>query len=260
MQPSHPYLALPSPVPIAHRGGDAVWPQNTMTAFAGAVGLGCQYLETDVRATADDKLVVFHDPTLDPVSDSAGAVDELTWDEVSRARVAGTEPIPLLDDVLDAWPDVRVCIDPKADSAVVPLIKALRRPGVLERVCVGSFSDERLARLDAEFGPAVCLGMGPREIVRFRLGSLLRRRPGNTPRYRANTLQIPVRQYMVPLATAGVVRYAHAHGIDVHVWTIDDPTEMSRLLDKGVDGIITAEPKVLLDVLRGRGQWPPVAG
>ncbi len=259
----HPYLAVPAPVAIAHRGGAGLWPQNTMTAFAGAVGLGYRYLETDVQATADNKLVVFHDPKLNPVTDSTGVIAEMTWSEVSQAKIGGTEPIPRLEELLDAWPDMRICIDPKIDATVPLLIKALRRPGVLDRVCLGSFSSARLTRLDEEFGKAVCLSMGPKQILNFRLASLLgsarkagTRKAGEPRRFRANTLQIPRLHGMVPLATKRVVRFAHAHGIAVHVWTIDDAQVMNQLLDKGVDGIMTDQPIVLRDVLAARGAWP----
>ncbi len=234
-----------------------------MTAFAGAVKLGYRYLETDVQATADNKLVVFHDKQLDPVTDSTGVIAEMTWTDVSKAKVGGTEPIPRLEELLDAWPDMRICIDPKIDAAVPLLIKALRRPGVLDRVCLGSFSDARLARLDEEFGEAACLSMGPKQIARFRLaaslGSVRKVGARNTRkprRFRANTLQIPIRQGIVPLATKRLVRFAHAHGIAVHVWTIDDAKVMNQLLDKEVDAIMTDQPIVLRDVLSARGAWP----
>ncbi len=257
MADPHPYLGIPGPVAIAHRGGAGLWPQNTMTAFAGAVDLGYRYLETDVQATADDKLVVFHDPQLDPVTDLKGIIRKMTWQEVSQAKVAGTEPIPRLEELLDAWPDMRICIDPKIDATVPLLIKAMQAPGVLERVCVGSFSDERLARLDEEFGDALCMAMAPKQIARFRMASFWRR--GSPQRYRANTIQIPRRQGLVPLATKRMVRHAHACGIAVHVWTIDDADVMNQLLDRAVDGIMTDQPIVLRDVLSARGAWPQSA-
>ena len=265
----HPYLDEPGPVPIAHRGGSAVWPQNTMAAFEGAVGLGYRHLETDVQATSDGVLAVFHDDMLSPTSDLDGRISEMTWSEVSRARVDG-EPIPRLEELLDAFDDVRISIDPKTDAAVEPLIEALRRPGVLERVCIGSFSDERLERVDAAFGDAACLSFSPREIARLRMMSmtglpvrpLRSARPGSPSRtrperpFRGRIASIPLRQGPIPLATRRLVDYAHRAGMAVHVWTIDDPAEMDRLLDINVDGIMTDEPRVLLDVLSARGQWP----
>ncbi len=256
-------------MPIAHRGGSAAWPQNTMAAFEGAVSLGYRHLETDVQATSDGVLAVFHDDELAPTSDRHGRISEMTWSEVSRARVGG-EPIPRLEELLDAFDDVRISIDPKTDAAVEPLIEALRRPGVLERVCVGSFSDERLERIDEAHGDAVCLSFSPREIARLRMLSVagLPARPRRSARltpaartardrpFRGRIASIPLRRGPVPLATRRLVDYAHRAGLAVHVWTIDDPAEMDRLLDINVDGIMTDEPKILLDVLSARGQWP----
>ena len=273
MTSHHPFLDESGPVPIAHRGGSAVWPQNTMAAFEGAVGLGYRYLETDVQATADGVLAVFHDDELAPSSGRRGRISEMTWSEVSQARVDG-EPIPRLEELLDAFDDVRISIDPKADAAVEPLIEALRRPGVLDRVCVGSFSDARLARINEAFGDSVCLSFSPREIARLaalsgvglpassslrpRLGSrgrLLQRRP-----FRGRIAAIPLRQGPIPLATRRLVDYAHRAGLTVYVWTIDDPAEMERLLDIGVDGIMTDEPRVLLEVMAERGNRPEGGG
>ena len=246
-----------------------MWPQNTMAAFEGAVGLGYRHLETDVQATSDGVLAVFHDDMLAPTSDRDGRISEMAWSEVSRARVAG-EPIPRLEELLDTFDDVRISIDPKSDAAVEPLIEALRRPGVLERVCIGSFSDERLERMDQAFGDAVCLSFSPQEIARLRMLSIAglpvrKRRParpgsaGRTPPnrpFRGRIASIPLRRGPIPLATRRLVNYAHRAGLAVHVWTIDDPAEMDRLLDIDVDGIMTDEPTVLLDVMAKRGAWP----
>lgn len=244
-----------------------------MAAFEGAVGLGYRYLETDVQATSDGVLAIFHDDELAPTSNRDGRISEMTWAEVSRARVEG-EPIPRLEELLDAFDDVRISIDPKTDAAVEPLIEALGRPGVLERVCIGSFSDERLERVDQTFGDAACLSFSPREIARLRVLSLAglparsRRSarpasPGRMPRdrpFRGRIASIPLRQGPVPLATRRLVNFAHRIGLNVHVWTIDDPAEMDRLLDIGVDGIMTDEPKILLEVLAGREIGPPADG
>lgn len=238
-----------------------MWPQNTMAAFEGAVGLGYRYLETDVQATSDGVLAVFHDDELAPESDLAGRISEMPWSEVSKARVGG-EPIPRLEELLDAFDDVRICIDPKSDAAVEPLIETLRHRSVLDRVCVGSFSDTRLSRIDEVFGDAACLCLSPREIARLRTLSAAPRaaRSGTSHRgrpFRGRIASIPPRRGPIPLATRRLIDYAHGVGVAVYLWTIDDPVAMARLLDLGVDGIMTDEPRVLLDVMARRGQWPP---
>ena len=246
-----PFLDHPGPIPFAHRGGASEAPENTLPAFEHAVQLGYRYLETDVHATADGVLVAFHDDRLDRVTDMQGRIDELPWSEVSRARVDGREPIPLLEDVLGTWPEVRVNIDPKADSSVDPLIETLRRTGSIDRVCIGAFSDDRIDRVRAGLGDRLCTGMGPDELV-----GLIRAFQGEEVTFRSQAAQIPpVDPKGRPLATPELIEVAHRHGIVVHVWTIDDPDEMGRLLDIGVDGIMTDRPAVLREVFEARGIW-----
>src|SRR5688572_11562358 len=113
---AYPFLDWPGPLAFAHRGGASEAPENTLPAFEQAVRLGYRYLETDVHTTADGELVAFHDDRLDRVTDRTGMVAELPWSTVRAARVDGREPIPLLEDLLGAFPEARVNIDPKADS------------------------------------------------------------------------------------------------------------------------------------------------
>jgi len=221
-----------------------------MPAFAAAIELGYSYVETDVHVTADGVLVAFHDPSLDRVTDRHGLIREQTWSEVAKARVAGREPIPRLDELLRTWPDVRVNIDPKHDSAAGPLARALPRLGALDRVCVTAFSDARLRRLRAAVGPGLCTGMGPRGIAQLRAAGF--RAPF---RPAGDCAQVPVRAGRVTIVDRRFVDTAHRLGLPVHIWTIDDGPEMERLLDLGVDGIMTDRPTVLKDVLERRGEW-----
>ncbi len=244
---AHPYLDWPGPIAFAHRGGASDNPENTMPAFQHAVDLGYTYLETDVHATSDGVLVAFHDPDLSRTCDRPGTIGSLPWREVSSARVAGQEPIPLFEDLLGSFPDARVNIDCKANSALPGLIASLKRLDCLDRVCLGSFSDQRLRRLRREFGPRLCSSFGPAQITTLRSG-------GRVP-FGGQLAQIPVRIGPVTVLTPSVLARAHRLGYQVHVWTIDDPVEMARLLDMGVDGIMTDRPQVLKDLLLQRGQW-----
>nr|WP_205751731.1 glycerophosphodiester phosphodiesterase [Cryptosporangium phraense] len=248
-----PFLDAPRPLAFAHRGGAADGLENTMTAFAQAVAAGYRYLETDVHATADGQLVAFHDRTLDRVTDRSGAIAALPLAEVRAARVRGTEKVPLFDELLDAWPDVRLNIDVKADAAVEPLIATITTHQAEDRVCVGSFSDARLNRVRAAFGGSVATSLGPRDVARLKLASLTRSRPTFAPGVCA--AQVPIRHSGLRLVDARFVDKAHQAGLQVHVWTIDDPATMHRLLDLGVDGIMTDRIDVLRDVLTARGSW-----
>ncbi|MBO0772864.1 MAG: glycerophosphodiester phosphodiesterase, partial [Actinobacteria bacterium] len=138
------FLDQPGPLAFAHRGGSAHAPENSWRAFEHAVGLGYRYLETDLQATADGVLLAFHDRTLARVTGQAGRVCRMPHSAISRALVAGTEPIPLIEDLLGAWPDIRFNIDVKDTPAIGPLADVLRRTNAWDRVCVCSFSASRL--------------------------------------------------------------------------------------------------------------------
>jgi glycerophosphoryl diester phosphodiesterase len=250
---SYPFLDWPGPLAFAHQGAHSPdGPgENTMAAFEAAVRQGYRYLETDAHATADGVLVAFHDDRLDRLTDRTGLIGDLPWAEVRAARVRGRDEIPLLEDLLTAWPDVRVNIDPKHDAAVDPLVELIERTGTVDRVCIGSFSDRRLARIRARLGPRICTSMGPRQVARLVAAS--RGLPAGS--FSAACVQVPTKRGPVPLVTDRFLAAAHQRGLQVHVWTIDDPDEMHRLLDMGVDGIMTDRTDVLKSVLVERGQW-----
>ncbi len=249
--------ALPgagTPLGFAHRGGAAAGDENTVAAFGRAVALGYRYLETDTHATADGVAVVFHDATLDRVLGRAGKVAELRYADLASIRDGGEPVVPRLDELLAAWPQVRFNVDVKADSAVVPAVEAARRAGTPERVLLASFSDRRLVRLRRLLGPEWATSLGARAVARLfaasRIGRGARRAVAG-----AAAAQVPVRAGRLRVVDAKFVRYAHALGIHVHVWTIDEAGPMEDLLDLGVDGIMTDHIDVLRDVYARRGLW-----
>ena len=250
----YPYLDGPGPVGFAHRGGAADGLENTVEAFGRAVRLGFRYVETDVHATADGVPVVFHDRDLRRLTGRPERVGELNWADLCAVLVGGAAAVPRLDEVLDAWPDVRFNIDVKADGAEAPTVRAVQAAVAQDRVLLASFSDVRLARVRALAGPRVATSMGMRSVARLRVASLVGRRvrlPGSVV-----AAQVPVRYGRLPVVDARLVRCAHAQGLRVHVWTIDDPARMHALLDLGVDGIMTDRLDVLRDVFLQRGIWP----
>ncbi|GAA5048019.1 glycerophosphodiester phosphodiesterase [Streptomyces similanensis] len=248
----HPYLDHPGPIPFAHRGGAADGLENTVAQFRRAVALGYRYIETDVHATADGRLVAFHDATLDRVTDGAGRIADLPWAEVARARVAGREPVPLFEELLETFPEVRWNVDVKAEPALRPLLEVIERRTAFARVCVGSFSEARVVRAQRLAGPRLATSYGTRGVLGLRLRSwglpaALRRS--------AVAAQVPVAQSGVPVVDRLFVHAAHARGLQVHVWTINEPERMHRLLDLGVDGIMTDHIDTLRAVMRERGVW-----
>jgi glycerophosphoryl diester phosphodiesterase len=248
----HAYLDHPRPVVLAHRGGDEVAPENTMAAFESAVALGVRYLETDTHLTKDGILVAFHDDRLDRVAGHPGRIADLTWPELRAIELPGGHRVPRLDDLFAAWPHVRFNVDPKSDAAADHLPEVVRRVGLgLDRLCVGAFSDARLDALRRALGPELCTSMGPRQVARLRL------RSWGVPagRFPARCAQVPVRQGPLPVADGAFVRAAHRLGLHVHVWTVNEPDEMRRLVRLGVDGLVTDRPRQLRALLEEDGMW-----
>jgi glycerophosphoryl diester phosphodiesterase len=249
------FLDHPGPIPFAHRGGPGPWAENTWPAFEHAVNLGYRYIETDAQATSDGVALAFHDDTLDRVTNAKGHIRKLPYREVAKAQI-GEERIPLLDEVLSAWPDVRFNIDIKRNSALEPVIQAIRRTRALHRVCINTFSDLRTMRVSRALGPSLCTGVGPIGATLLRLGSLMPEKfPAPTRWTSGAVAQVPVRWHSIPVCDSRFVNFSHRLRLPVHVWTVNDEAMMEKLLNLGVDGLITDRPAVLKRVLLGRGMW-----
>lgn len=244
-------------VALAHRGGvSADAPaevENSLRAFEAAWRLGFTHLETDVHTTADGVLIAFHDTELDRVTDAAGAVADLPWAEVSRARIGGSEPVPTLDDLLDALPHARFNIDLKAPGAVEPLVAALDRHGAHDRVCVGSFGERTIRRFRRLTAGRVPTSASPVEMAVFGLLRGVRR----VFPLAGRVFQMPERheETGLLLLSPRMVAAAHARGAQVHIWTVNDRTDMERLIDLGVDGIVSDDLETLRGVLIDRDLW-----
>jgi glycerophosphoryl diester phosphodiesterase len=244
---------------FAHRGG-AFYPpnlyrENSMHAFKEAVALGYRYLETDVHATNDGVLLAFHDRVLDRVTDHSGAVADLTYAEISEARIHGIDPIPRLSDLLAEFPDARFNVDAKSPEAVAVLASTIEAYGAYDRVCVSSFGIRRVYELRRRLGSRVpsaasALGIAANRFAPWLTWAL------NTP---APVLQmpisLPVRGRRLTVLTPALVEAVHRAGKQVQIWTVDDPETMERLIDAGVDGIFTDRIEVLKEVLIARGLW-----
>lgn len=253
----HAFLTGPYPRAFVHRGwhyGELDGMENSLSAFRRAVSEGYQYLETDVHATSDGVVVVHHDAVLDRTTDLSGPIARQPWQVVRTAKIGGREPVSRLEDVLEELPDALLNIDVKASWAIDPLIATLRRMNAYGRVCVASFSEARLERVRRSAGDGLLTSMGTKAIARLwaagRLPAFVRGRRGHQ-----RIAQVPVRQGRLTIVDKRLIVAARRRGIEVHVWTIDEPDQMHELIDLGVDGIMTDKPEVLRDVLRERGLW-----
>ncbi len=246
--PSHPYLDSPGPIAFAHRGGNRAAPENTMEAFEHAVSLGYRYLETDVHLTADGVLAAFHDADLTRTCGIERNIAEMRAAEVAEARIDGTHEIPLMEDLFRRFPDARFNIDAKSEASVEPLAALVRELDVVDRICLASFSWRSLARLRKLLGPRLLTNLSPQEVVSLRL---LGRLPHRSPR----AAQVPIRSGRLTIINDRFLASAQRADIPVHVWTINDRPEMERLLDLGVDGLMTDDTELLRDVYAERGLW-----
>jgi glycerophosphoryl diester phosphodiesterase len=255
----HPFLELARPGSIraiAHRGGGGPV-ENTLAAFAAAVELGYDHLETDLHVTRDGALVISHDATLVRVAGDPRAVADLTLAELGQVRVAGREPIPTFIELVDAFPSARLTVDLKCDAAVAPMIRILeRRPELLDRMCLGSFSSSRVAELRRRFGPRLMTAATPREVLRLLVAVRLRRRP---PRLEAGCIAVPERYPEagrgLAVGDARLLEASAEAGLAPHVWTVNDPVRMRALVAAGVAGIVTDELALLRETLEGAGRW-----
>ena len=247
---THPFLDHPGCLAFAHRGDHRAGPENTLLAFEGAVQQGFRYLETDTHCTLDGVLLAFHDDRLDRVTNGTGVIAELSYDAIRSVRVDGTEPIPRLDELLTSFPDTRFNIDPKSDASVTPLLRLIQDIGEEHRVCIGSFSDRRIRRV-RQAVPGICTSMGPIETLRARITSL----GIPTGSFEALAAQVPIRWNGIKIVDRRFVDAIHRRGLQLHVWTVNDPTQMEELLDLGVDGIMTDQPAILKRILIRRQQW-----
>jgi len=251
------YGSESGPLALAHRGGAALAPENTLAAFGLATALGYRYLETDVRVSSDGHLVCFHDATLDRVTHLRGPVSRQPLARLGRLRVQG-EPIPTLTDALEAYPRARFTVDLKDRAAIAPLAKVLQHRDFRERVCVAGAWDSWIARVRAE-SPGVRTTLGWHALAALVTAS----RAGLRPSRRLATAEyahVPLRLGRVPVFVDRLVEGAHRIGVRVVLWTLDDPVDMRRALDAGVDGIITDRPDLLREVLIGRDAWSPMHG
>ena len=248
----HPYLDHPGPMAFAHRGGAADGLENTTSQFRRAVEAGYRYLETDVHATADGRLVAFHDATLDRMTDGAGRIADLPWEDVRHARVAGKEPVPLFEELLETFPEACWNVDVKAEPALLPFLELIERTGSWDRICLGSFAEARVIRAQRLAGPRLATSYGTRGVLNLRL------RSWGLPavvRRSAVAAQVPQAQSGIQVVDHRFLRTAHALGLQVHVWTVNEPERMHRLLDLGVDGIMTDHIDTLRKVMEDRGVW-----
>ncbi|MEB2312265.1 MAG: glycerophosphodiester phosphodiesterase [Sorangiineae bacterium] len=258
-----PFLRGARPLAFAHRGGSKLWPENTLEAFEGAVGLGFDYLETDAHLTCDGVVVLHHDARIDRTTDSTGSVDELTFGELSRADAGyrftpdgRTFPyrnqglrIPSFEEVIERFPNVNFNVEIKQGSPSMAraLWALIERHRLHDRILVAAGDDALGREFDALSCGRVARSPGVRGVLRFWAAA----RAGLTRHLPISydVLQVPARHLGLTVVDRRFIEAAHAQGLHVHVWTIDHPSEMRRLIELGVDGLMTDRPDRLASLL-----------
>jgi glycerophosphoryl diester phosphodiesterase len=244
----------PTPRVLAHRGLALDVPENTTASFLQAIAAGARYVETDVHATSDDVAVVSHDPDLSRVAGRDVTVRELSLADVRRVVLEGGYEMPTLEEALVAFPDTCFNVDVKVAEAVGPTIQAVRRARAEDRVLVTSF-DERIRRRVVAGLPGVATSASSWGVVAVvALGAVpitaLRRRLLARVLRGCGAVQVPERQGPVRVVTRRRVRDLTAIGVETHVWTVNDPVAMRRLLALGVHGLVSDRADLALAEVR----------
>ncbi len=265
-RPRHlrPYFQGTYPLAFAHRGGSLLWPENTMLAFRGAVEMGYEYIETDVHTTRDGVIVTIHDDALERTTDGSGPVSAQTLAEIKRLDAGylfspdggKTYPfrgqgvtVPTLAEVIEAFPELRLNVELKEPEP--PLLEALvafiGEHRLHDCVLIASFYDDVMAAFRERTGGTVATAAAMNEVRRFWLAS----RVGLARLVRApyDALQVTARYRRLTVVDRRFLRAARRRGLQVHVWTVDEPEEMQRLAALGVDGLMSDRPDVLFEVL-----------
>lgn len=237
--------------PIAHRGGSLEALENSLSAFHNAWDLGYRYMETDMQASSDGVVYIFHDDRLERVSNGTGLFCAHTSDEIDELRLNNGEKIPRLSDVLAALPEALFNIDIKRRDGTIPLANFLNSHPEAERVVAASFVGARLKELRSLVKKPVPVTAVQNDIIRIMLIGL------GLPLARPDVVavQVPIKHFGFPIVTKWFVRQCHKLAIKVHVWTIDDEAEMRWLIDLGVDGVMTDKPTLLKQVCLDKGCW-----
>jgi glycerophosphoryl diester phosphodiesterase len=236
---------------FAHRGGNDFAPENTFESFQFAVENGFKYLETDVHPASDNKLMAFHDPTLDRVTNAEGRIIDFSSIDLKKVKVKNNYRIPLMEELLESFPNCFFSIDMKCDQSVKPLIDLVKRNNALERVCFASFNQNRLNFVRETFNNKCITSMGPKEIITSKICSYINLKKN----INSHLASMPVSRYNIKLIDKKSVAYLQSLNIKVIAWTINNADQMRHLISIGVDGIMTDKLKLLKNILIEKNLW-----
>lgn len=239
----------PKPRILAHRGLPIDHAENTLGAFRAAVDTGVEILETDVHLSKDGQVIVAHDPDLERVAGRPGLVSDFTAAELADMDLGFGQGFPTLVEVLENFPNQKFNIDLKIPTTIDPFVDVVQQLDAHDRLLVTSFDEKTRASAVAKL-PGVVSSAASTSIIEGKLRSWLGLSPDTwslAPEIKA--LQVPPVHWGLVLVNPQFVRGAHHKGLEVHVWTVNEPADMKRLLDMGVDGIVTDRCDLAMEVL-----------
>ncbi len=252
------YLSHEHLLRLAHRGSRLLWPENTITAFQGAVDYGCQYIETDLHVTKDGVIVIFHDDRLERLTNGTGQVSQWLWQDLRKLDAAyhfkPEEDYPLrgkgitissLEEVLETFPNTMFNLDLKQPGIEPRVAEFINKNHCHDRVLIASFYGSRTRKCSKLLDKPTATSAGKWEVFRLLMAARIKKRLNTT----ADVLQVPVRKNGITVVNETLIAAAHEEGVQVHVWTINEAEEMNRLLQMGVDGIVTDRIDILNEVL-----------
>ena len=225
---------------FVHRGDTSNFRENTIEAFRDSKDLGFNYLETDLRKTKDNKIVTFHDKDLERVCGRKIKINEINFEELNKLDFYKSGHTPTLYELLEEFPSSFFNIDLKIPKIGKTVLKILKETKAEERVCIGSFNSKNLDEVQY-LNPRILTSMGIRDIVKLKFLNL--------PNLRSKIVQIPETWKGLKVLSKSLLERCKLLDLKVHVWTINEEKDMQRLIDLGVDGIMTDKPKVLKNVL-----------
>lgn len=246
----HPFLDRSGPIAVAHRGGSLEAEENTLAAFERAVGLGFDYVELDVHLTRDGQVVIHHDQSLARMFGVDREIAQMTAADLAGVQTAKGATVPMLEDLLYAFPELRITIELKSDAVIAPLAELITRHDALDRVCIGSFRPQRTLAARKLLGERLCWSPAHADVARLWANGW-----GLPLRMDFPVVQVPSHWKGVPVVTQRMMQAAKARGIKVQVWTVNEEPQMQHLLDLGVDGIMTDRPSLLRRVMQDRQNW-----
>ena len=243
---THPFFEGFQFFGFIHRGGAKEATENTLEAFQHSADMGFKFMETDIQGTKDGEVVIFHDHDLSRMADINKEIKELTYKEIKQIELVGGGRIPSLNELLTSFPNLRFNIDFKTFNTIEKGVEIIKENKAISRVCLASFSSSRLKKIRKLAGPDCCSSMSQLEVVYQLMKSI------NLPSPQVNGFcaQVPTSQWGIPIVTRRFIDYAHKKNKFVHVWTIDTESEMEKLIELGVDGLMTDRPSVLYRVMK----------